>query len=133
MIDGIAVSPDGKELAVALQVNKNPNPNVLNPRGEIVVYSLTGGATQTFTLSVPDWYSGGTADAAISMAYRNAPGNAQDYHRVGVYEQSVALDSTATVAGTVTAAQSNSIPIVLDGVVASIAVSVPCTVTVAEL
>jgi hypothetical protein len=49
VIDGIAVSPDGKELAVALQVNKNPNPNVLNPRGEIVVYSLTGGATQTWT------------------------------------------------------------------------------------
>lgn len=47
VIDGIAVSPDGKKLAVALQVNKNED--VLNPRGEIVVYSLTGGATQTWT------------------------------------------------------------------------------------
>jgi hypothetical protein len=64
-----------------------------------IVYA--GGATQTFTLSVPDWYSGAAAGAAISMAYRNAPGNAQDYHRVGVYEQSVALDSTATVVGVI--------------------------------
>jgi hypothetical protein len=64
-----------------------------------IVYA--DGATQTFTLSVPDWYSGGTANAAISMAYRNAPGNAQDYHPVGVYEQSVALDSTAKVVGVI--------------------------------
>jgi hypothetical protein len=47
VVDGIAVSPDGTKLAVALQVNQNPN--VLNPRGEIVVYSLNGGATQTWT------------------------------------------------------------------------------------
>ena len=33
--------------------------------------------------------------------HRNAPGNAQDYHRVGVYEQSVPLDSTATVVGVI--------------------------------
>jgi hypothetical protein len=47
VVDGIAVSPDGTKLAVALQVNQNPN--VLNPRGEIVVYSLNGGATQAWT------------------------------------------------------------------------------------
>jgi hypothetical protein len=64
-----------------------------------IVYA--DGATQTFTLSAPDWYSGGTANAAISMAYRNAPGNVQDYHPVRVYEQSVALDSTAKVAGVI--------------------------------
>jgi hypothetical protein len=47
VVDGIAVSPDGTKLAVALQVNQDPN--VVNPRGEIVVYSLAGGATQTWT------------------------------------------------------------------------------------
>jgi RNA polymerase sigma-70 factor, ECF subfamily len=46
VVDGIAVSPDGTKLAVALQVNQNPN--VVNPSGEIVVYSLAGGATQTW-------------------------------------------------------------------------------------
>jgi hypothetical protein len=35
------------------------------------------------------------------MAYRNAPGNARDDHPVYVYEQSVALDSTAQVVGVV--------------------------------
>jgi hypothetical protein len=64
-----------------------------------IVYA--NGATQTFTLTVPDWYSGGTANAAISMAYRNAPGNVRDYHPVGVYEQSVALDSAAKVVGVI--------------------------------
>jgi hypothetical protein len=48
VVDGIAASPDGTRLAVAMQVIKNANPNVLNPRAEIVVYSLTGGATQTW-------------------------------------------------------------------------------------
>jgi hypothetical protein len=47
VVDGIAISPDGTKLAVALQVNQNPN--VVNPRGEIVVYSLAGGPTQTWT------------------------------------------------------------------------------------
>jgi hypothetical protein len=47
VVDGIAVSPDGTKLAVALQVNQDPS--VLNPRGEIVVYSLNGGATQAWT------------------------------------------------------------------------------------
>ncbi len=43
----------------------------------------------------------GTANSAISMAYRNAPGNVQNSHPVNVYEQSVALDSTAQVAGVI--------------------------------
>lgn len=64
-----------------------------------IVYA--DGSTQSFMLTVPDWYSGGTAGAAISMAYRNAPGNAQDAHPVWVYEQSVALDSTAKVTGVI--------------------------------
>jgi hypothetical protein len=58
------------------------------------------GTTQGFTLGAPDWYSGpptGTS-AAVTMAYRNAPGNAQDNHPVYVYEQTVPLDSTSQVA-----------------------------------
>jgi hypothetical protein len=47
VVDGIAVSPNGAKLAVALQVNRDPSG--ANPRGEIVVYSLHGGATQTWT------------------------------------------------------------------------------------
>ena len=47
VVDGIAVSPDGTKLAVALQIPAKGN--VLHPRGEILVYSLTGGATQTWT------------------------------------------------------------------------------------
>jgi hypothetical protein len=64
VVDGIAVSPDSTKLAVAMQVNQNAA--VLNPRGEIIVYSLTGGATQTWTapgdraLPVdPSWTGGG--------------------------------------------------------------------------
>jgi hypothetical protein len=47
VVDGIAVSPNGAKLAVALQVSHNAR--ALNSRGEIVVYSLRGGATQTWT------------------------------------------------------------------------------------
>ena len=64
VVDGIAVSPDGTKLAVALQVNENPD--VVNPRGEIVVYSLAGGPTQTWTAPGdkavpwnPAWTGGG--------------------------------------------------------------------------
>jgi hypothetical protein len=66
-----------------------------------IIYA--NGSTQTFTLNVPDWYDGpppGTS-AAITMAYRNEPGNSQDDHPVYVYEQSVPLDSTAPITGVV--------------------------------
>jgi NPCBM-associated, NEW3 domain of alpha-galactosidase/Carbohydrate esterase 2 N-terminal len=64
-----------------------------------IVYA--NGTTQSFTLDAPDWYNGGSSGAAISMAYRNAPGNAQDDHPVYVYEQSVTLDSSSAIAGVV--------------------------------
>jgi hypothetical protein len=64
-----------------------------------IVYA--DGTTQSFSLAAPDWYSGGTTNEAISMAYRNGPGNEQDNHPVGVYEQSVPLDSTAKVVGVI--------------------------------
>ncbi|MGH3404895.1 MAG: hypothetical protein ACRDRJ_20665 [Streptosporangiaceae bacterium] len=48
VIDSTAVSPDGSQLAVGLQSYKG-TPSGLNSRGEIVVYSLTGGPTRTWT------------------------------------------------------------------------------------
>ncbi len=47
VVDGMAVSPDKSKLAVALQVYKPGS--YVDPRGEILVYSLTGGPTQTWT------------------------------------------------------------------------------------
>lgn len=66
VIDSTAVSPDGSELAVGLQSYRGA-PGQLNSRGEIVVYSLTGGPTRTWTApgDVPalpfslDWISKG--------------------------------------------------------------------------
>jgi hypothetical protein len=92
----IAVSGSGGELGFLDTATYGP----ASGSGTIV---YANGTTQGFTLQVPDWYAGpppGSA-AAITMAYRNAPGNAQDDHPVYVYEQSVALDSAARVAGVV--------------------------------
>jgi hypothetical protein len=47
VLDSIAVSPDGSELAVALQMSHSAS--TLDMRGEIVLYSLTGGSTRTWT------------------------------------------------------------------------------------
>lgn len=57
------------------------------------------GTSQTFTLAAPDWYSGPTAgpSVAVSMGYRNAPGNAQDHHTVQVYVATVPLTQGKTV------------------------------------
>lgn len=57
------------------------------------------GTSQSFTLSAPDWYAGPPAgsDVAINMAYRNAPGNAQDQHPVQVYYVGVPLAAGKTV------------------------------------
>lgn len=61
------------------------------------------GTTQSFTLDGPDWYNGppSGSGAAITMAYRNAPGNTTDDHPVYLYEQSVALSSAEPVVGVV--------------------------------
>ncbi len=48
VVDGIAVSPDGSQLAVALQLYNSAS-NGLTSRGEIALYSLTGGATRNWT------------------------------------------------------------------------------------
>jgi hypothetical protein len=66
-----------------------------------IIYA--NGSTQSFTLNVPDWYDGPPAGttAAITMTYRNAPGNSQDDNSVYAYEQSVALDSTSAVVAVV--------------------------------
>ena len=64
----------------------------------VIIYA--DGSTQSFTLTVPDWYSGPPSgqSAAITTAYRNAPGNGRDNHPVYIYEQSVPLDSSKEVA-----------------------------------
>jgi hypothetical protein len=49
VVDGIAVSPDGTRLAVALQLQDKQSLKVNNSHMEMLVYSLTGGATQTWT------------------------------------------------------------------------------------
>jgi hypothetical protein len=48
VVDGIAVSPDGSQLAVGLQLYDRPDGG-LSSHGEIALYSLTGGPTQTWT------------------------------------------------------------------------------------
>jgi hypothetical protein len=61
------------------------------------------GTAQGFTLDTPDWYAGPPAapGAAVTMAYRNAPGNTQDRHPVYVYEQTVTLTSASPVVAVV--------------------------------
>lgn len=47
-LTGMAVSPDGTELALAVETSNSLSGN-LTTRGEIVLYSLTGGPTRTWT------------------------------------------------------------------------------------
>jgi alpha-L-fucosidase 2 len=63
-----------------------------------VIY--TDGSTQTFSLSVDDWYRAAPAgsNAVIVVPYRNTPGNVQDPTVTNVYEQSVPLQPGKTVA-----------------------------------
>ena len=51
------------------------------------------GTTQSFTLTVPNWYKAAPAgsNAVIVAPYRNRPGNVQDPNVVNVFEQSVPL------------------------------------------
>jgi hypothetical protein len=62
--------------------------------------TYTDGTTQSFTLSVPDWYNTAPAgsNAVIVSSYRNRPGNTQDHTVVNVFEQSVALAAGKQVA-----------------------------------
>jgi hypothetical protein len=92
----IAVNRSGSEIGFLDTATYGP----AQGQGTII---YADGSTQSFTLNVPDWYSGPPtgSSAAITMAYRNAPGNGQDNHPVYVYEQSVPLEETAQVAGVV--------------------------------
>jgi hypothetical protein len=60
----------------------------------------TDGSTQTFSLSVDDWYKAAPAgsNAVIVVPYRNTPGNVQDHTVTNVFEQSVPLQPGKTVA-----------------------------------
>jgi hypothetical protein len=92
----VAVGRSGKEIGFLDTATYGP------AAGEgTIIYA--DGSTQAFSLSVPDWYYGPPAgsSAAITMAYRNTPGNGQDDHPVYVYEQSVPLDSSSEVAAVV--------------------------------
>jgi len=70
------------------------------PAGGVGLITYTDGTTQSFTLTVPDWY--GTASAGsnpvIVCAYRNRPGNTQDHTSVNIFEQSVPLTAGKAVA-----------------------------------
>jgi alpha-galactosidase-like protein len=92
----ITVNQSGKELGFLDTATYGP----ASGEGTII---YADGSTQTFTLNTPDWYSGppSGSSAAITMAYRNAPGNGQDNHPVDAYEQSIALNSTSPVAAVV--------------------------------
>jgi alpha-L-fucosidase 2 len=92
----ITVNQSGKELGFLDTATYGP----VSGEGTII---YADGSTQTFTLNTPDWYSGppSGSSAAITMAYRNAPGNGQDNHSVYAYEQSIALNSTSPVAAVV--------------------------------
>jgi alpha-galactosidase len=55
--------------------------------------SYSDGTSQSFTLSVPNWYKAAPAgsNAVIIAPYRNRPGNTQDPNVVNVFEQSIPL------------------------------------------
>jgi alpha galactosidase A-like protein/alpha galactosidase C-like protein/fibronectin type III domain protein/alpha-galactosidase-like protein len=56
-----------------------------------VIYS--DGTTQSFSLSVPNWYKAAPSgsNAVIVAPYRNRPGNTQDPNVVNIFEQSIPL------------------------------------------
>jgi len=92
----IAVSGSGSELGFLDTATYGPSAG-----SGTILYA--NGTTQSFTLDGPDWYNGppSGSGAAITMAYRNAPGNTTDDHPVYLYEQSVALSSAEPVVGVV--------------------------------
>jgi hypothetical protein len=59
----------------------------------------TDGTSQTFTLTVPDWYGSVPAgsDPVVTTPYRNGPGNNQDQHPVTIYYAGVPLAQGKTV------------------------------------
>jgi hypothetical protein len=63
----------------------------------------TDGTSQGFTITAPDWYATPPAgsDAAISMTYRNRPGNVQQTHQVTVYYAGVPLQQGKTVSAVI--------------------------------
>ena len=58
-----------------------------------VIYS--DGTTQSFSLSVPNWYKAAPAgsNAVIVTPYRNRGGNTQDHNAVNIFEQSIPLEA----------------------------------------
>jgi alpha-galactosidase len=60
--------------------------------------NYSDGSTQSFTLTLPDWYSSppSGSDVAIAMTYRNRPDNTQQTHTVSVYLVKVPLEAGKT-------------------------------------
>ena len=89
----IDVSGQGTELGLL----ESSTYGVSSGTGTIV---YTDGSTQTFPVSVDDWYKAAPAgsNAVIVAPYRNTPGNVQDQNVVNVYEQSIPLQPGQTVA-----------------------------------
>ncbi|MCW2936824.1 MAG: hypothetical protein JWM19_7786 [Actinomycetia bacterium] len=91
----IAVNGSGSEIGFLDTTTYGPGEG-----SGTIVYA--NGTTQSFSLDVPDWYYLPTGTTpAITMAYRNTPGNGQDDNPVHVYDQTVTLDSTSPVVGVV--------------------------------
>jgi alpha-galactosidase len=65
--------------------------------------TYTDGTTQTFSMTVPDWYAAppSGSDPAITMTYRNRAGNTQQAHSINVYYVGVPLQQGKTLSGLV--------------------------------
>jgi hypothetical protein len=63
--------------------------------------TYTDGSTQTYSLTVPDWFSTGAPSGgavAVNSAYLNIQGNTTDAHTVDIFSINVALTAGKTVA-----------------------------------
>ena len=63
--------------------------------------TYTDGSTQTYSLTVPDWFSNGAPSGgavAVNSAYLNIQGNTTDAHAVDIFSINVPLTSGKTVA-----------------------------------
>jgi hypothetical protein len=97
VVEGIAVAPGGSKLAVALDIGP-ADPNSFNTRGEIALYSLTGGRTRTWTAPAdvralpfdPLW----TSTTTLSFVWQDKLRGSMEYFLTGRSQIRV-LDTSA--------------------------------------